>query len=244
MAGIPELVLCWHKKGVVQGYLHTTTDNLTDHFNAKGVEANTAHILGWLKEQCVRDRAIYWLFREEEDEEIKLYDLAKVMQHAEAKLAFIRSKAKSDTHKALTQEEQDESDALSVPLAMLCYRIAARFGRGEREGHKGHNHKGQAKAARESRLTRRQLLSKAKELLEGAGSETQGEYSLVYAHACDALAGTYICIHKVPSSDRCPECGVGQEELGIENYPDSSFNGFVYEGKQSPNPNPNPNPRP
>ena len=92
IADVPEMVLCFHSAGVVQGYLHMETKELADSkFVRSAVESNAAHLLQWLQNSCIKENTGYWLYREESTEELRLFDIAEMLKHAEQQLQQVLS---------------------------------------------------------------------------------------------------------------------------------------------------------
>eukprot|EP00656_Telonema_subtile_P017434 TRINITY_DN19352_c0_g1_i3.p1 TRINITY_DN19352_c0_g1~~TRINITY_DN19352_c0_g1_i3.p1 ORF type:complete len:1089 (+),score=269.28 TRINITY_DN19352_c0_g1_i3:86-3352(+) len=194
MADIPEMVLCFHNKGVVQGYLHLDTHELAEKkFVPSAVIDNAAHVLQWLQQSCVKENTGYWLYREEDTEELKLFDIAEMMKQAEQQL----QQAEENGVKAETP--------LAVPLALLCHRMAMRASfPSQRMGS-------------ELRQRQRTLFVKCIELL---GTPPADGMQIVAAHACDCTASTYLCIHTESNGTkgRCNHCNQPQDELSLESY--------------------------
>lgn len=96
LAGIEALALCWHKKGVVQGYDVVDTEKVLGLANASAagkdgtsspapqllnpvaVEEGALSLLRFLRESCSRDGS-YWLHRAEGDSTLRLIDLTRPM---------------------------------------------------------------------------------------------------------------------------------------------------------------------
>lgn len=71
MANVPELAVCYHKQGVVQGYELLKTEDLfllkgmgadgTISFHPQVVHANAAAVLQFLQENCTSEPGAYWV---------------------------------------------------------------------------------------------------------------------------------------------------------------------------------------
>jgi hypothetical protein len=71
MANVPELAVCYHKQGVVQGYELLKTEDLfllkgmgadgTISFHPQVVHANAAAVLQFLQENCTSEPGTYWV---------------------------------------------------------------------------------------------------------------------------------------------------------------------------------------
>lgn len=71
MASIPELAVCYHRNGVVQGYELLKTDDIfllkglsedgTAFFSPHVVQQNASSVLRFLQENCKQDPGTYWV---------------------------------------------------------------------------------------------------------------------------------------------------------------------------------------
>lgn len=71
MASIPELAVCYHRNGVVQGYELLKTDDIfllkglaedgTAFFHPHVVQQNASSVLRFLQENCKQDPGTYWV---------------------------------------------------------------------------------------------------------------------------------------------------------------------------------------
>lgn len=71
MASVPELAICYHENGVVQGYELLKTDDIyvskgvsedgTPAFHPHIVRQNGHSVLRFLQENCKRDPGAYWV---------------------------------------------------------------------------------------------------------------------------------------------------------------------------------------
>lgn len=72
MASVPELAICYHQDGVVQGYELLKTDDIfllkgisedgTPAFHPNVVQQNGLSVLRFLEENCKQDPGAYWVF--------------------------------------------------------------------------------------------------------------------------------------------------------------------------------------
>ncbi|KAK3166105.1 hypothetical protein QOZ80_1AG0041490 [Eleusine coracana subsp. coracana] len=86
MASVPELAICYHQNGVVQGYellknddiflLKGVSDDGTPAFHPQVVQQNGLAVLRFLQDNCKQDPGAYWLFKGAEEDVIQLYDLS------------------------------------------------------------------------------------------------------------------------------------------------------------------------
>ncbi|MCO5589262.1 hypothetical protein L7F22_043228 [Adiantum nelumboides] len=73
MASVPELAICYHHNGIVQGYELLKTDDIfllkgfsadgTSFFHPHVVQQNAISVLKFLQENCKQDLGTYWLFK-------------------------------------------------------------------------------------------------------------------------------------------------------------------------------------
>ena len=71
MASVPELAVCYHRDGVVQGYELLKTDDIflqkglagdgSPNFSPGVVQKNASSVLRFLQENCTRDPGTYWV---------------------------------------------------------------------------------------------------------------------------------------------------------------------------------------
>ena len=71
MASVPELAVCYHRGGVVQGYELLKTDDIflqkglagdgSPNFSPGLVQKNASSVLRFLRENCTRDPGTYWV---------------------------------------------------------------------------------------------------------------------------------------------------------------------------------------
>lgn len=71
MASVPELAICYHQNGVVQGYELLKTDDIfllkgisddgTPAFHPNVVQQNGLSVLRFLKENCKQEPGAYWV---------------------------------------------------------------------------------------------------------------------------------------------------------------------------------------
>lgn len=86
MASVPELAICYHENGVVQGYellknddiflLKGVSDDGTPAFHPQVVQQNGLAVLRFLQNNCKQDPGAYWLYKGAEEDVVQLYDLS------------------------------------------------------------------------------------------------------------------------------------------------------------------------
>ncbi|KAM7266438.1 hypothetical protein ACFE04_004335 [Oxalis oulophora] len=88
MASVPELAVCYHHNGVVQGYELLKTNDIfmkkgisedgTPAFHPNIVQQNGLSVLRFLQENCKQDPGAYWLYKDAGDEVIQIFDLSVI----------------------------------------------------------------------------------------------------------------------------------------------------------------------
>lgn len=130
MASVPELAICYHEGGVVQGYELLKTDDIfllkgvsedgTPAFYPHVVQQNGLSVLRFLQENCKQDPGAYWLYKSAGEDAIQLFDLSVIPKtHS--------SNDCDDSSTSLTSRlHNGRSDSL-LSLGTLLYRIAHRL---------------------------------------------------------------------------------------------------------------------
>ncbi|XP_017769509.1 PREDICTED: erythroid differentiation-related factor 1 [Nicrophorus vespilloides] len=107
MSNVPEVVMCYHLNGIVQKYELVKTEDLPSmqdsKFSPKLIRDVAQSILSFLKSNATKAGHTYWLFKGKDEEVVKLYDLTSLC---------------SD------DEEDNDQNPFTVPVAMLLYRVA------------------------------------------------------------------------------------------------------------------------
>ncbi|CAN6440409.1 unnamed protein product [Victoria cruziana] len=90
MASVPELAICYHRNGVVQGYELLKTEDVfllkgiaedgTTAFHPQVVQQNGLSVLRFLQDNCKQDPGSYWLFKSAGEDIIQLFDLSVIPQ--------------------------------------------------------------------------------------------------------------------------------------------------------------------
>ncbi|XP_077248709.1 uncharacterized protein LOC143888234 isoform X2 [Tasmannia lanceolata] len=88
MASVPELAICYHQNGVVQGYELLKTDDIfllkgisedgTPAFHPQVVQQNGLSVLRFLQDNCKQDPGAYWLHKSPGEDVIQLFDLSAI----------------------------------------------------------------------------------------------------------------------------------------------------------------------
>ncbi|KAK6939760.1 hypothetical protein RJ641_029291 [Dillenia turbinata] len=130
MASVPELAICYHENGVVQGYELLKTDDIfllkgisedgTPAFQPNVVQQNGLSVLRFLQDNCKQDPGAYWLYKSAGEDAIQLFDLSVIPKnHPSGDCDDNSSSLPSMMHRG-------RSDSL-FSLGTLLYRIAHRL---------------------------------------------------------------------------------------------------------------------
>ncbi|KAF5809406.1 putative tetratricopeptide-like helical domain superfamily [Helianthus annuus] len=130
MASVPELAICYHENGVVQGYELLKTDDIfvskgvsedgTPAFHPYIVRQNGHSVLRFLQENCKQDPGAYWLYKNAGEDNIQLFDLS-VMSKSRA-----TNSCDDDSTYIPSLIDRGRSDSL-LSLGTLLYRVAHRL---------------------------------------------------------------------------------------------------------------------
>ncbi|XP_027365878.1 uncharacterized protein LOC113872488 isoform X2 [Abrus precatorius] len=130
MASVPELAICYHRNGVVQGYELLKTDDIfllkgisedgTPAFHPYVVQQNGLSVLRFLQDNCKQDPGAYWLYKGAGEDDIQLFDLSVIPKNPS-------SNDNDDATRSLPSSiSRGRSDAV-YSLGTLLYRIAHRL---------------------------------------------------------------------------------------------------------------------
>ncbi|KAG9444202.1 hypothetical protein H6P81_015542 [Aristolochia fimbriata] len=130
MASVPELAICYHQNGVVQGYELIKTDDIfllkgisddgTPAFHPQVVQQNGLSVLRFLQDNCKQDPGAYWLYKSAGEDVIQLFDLSVIPKnHSSVTDEKSCNSLPSFMHKA-------RRDSL-LSLGTLLYRLAHRL---------------------------------------------------------------------------------------------------------------------
>lgn len=130
MASVPELAICYHQDGVVQGYELLKTEDIfllkgisedgTPAFHPYVVQQNGLMVLRFLQDNCKQDPGAYWLYKGAGEDLIQLFDLSIMPKsHSPEDCDDAESGLPSLIHRG-------RSDSL-LSLGTLLYRIAHRL---------------------------------------------------------------------------------------------------------------------
>ncbi|CAK9155475.1 unnamed protein product [Ilex paraguariensis] len=130
MASVPELAICYHQDGVVQGYELLKTDDIfllkgiseegTPAFHPHVVRQNGLSVLRFLQENCKQDPGAYWLHKSAGEDVIQLFDLSVISKN------YSSDDCDDSSSSLPTLIHRGRSDSL-LSLGTLLYRIAHRL---------------------------------------------------------------------------------------------------------------------
>ncbi|CAH1443069.1 unnamed protein product [Lactuca virosa] len=130
MASVPELAICYHQNGVVQGYELLKTDDIflskgvsedgTPAFHPHIVRQNGHSVLRFLQENCKQDPGAYWLYKNAGEDNIQLFDLSVIPK------SHATNNCDDDPTFIPSLINRGRSDSL-LSLGALLYRVAHRL---------------------------------------------------------------------------------------------------------------------
>lgn len=130
MASVPELAICYHQDGVVQGYELLKTDDIfllkgisedgAPAFHPNVVQQNGLSVLRFLEENCKQDPGAYWLYKSAGEDAIQLFDLSVIPQNRPA------DDTDDNSSSVPSLINRGRSDPL-LSLGTILYRIAHRL---------------------------------------------------------------------------------------------------------------------
>lgn len=130
MASVPELAICYHQNGVVQGYELLKTDDIfllkglsddgTPAFHPHVVQQNGISVMRFLHENCKQDPGAYWLHKSAGEDFIQLFDLSVIPKNHSA------DNCHDDSDSMPPLIYRGRSDYV-LSLGTLLYRIAHRL---------------------------------------------------------------------------------------------------------------------
>ncbi|KAK9053789.1 hypothetical protein SSX86_024863 [Deinandra increscens subsp. villosa] len=130
MASVPELAICYHENGVVQGYELLKTDDIfvskgvsedgTPAFHPHIVRQNGHSVLRFLQENCKQDPGAYWLYKNAGEDNIQLFDLSVIPKSHAA------NSCDDDSAYIPSLIDRGRRDSL-LSLGTLLYRVAHRL---------------------------------------------------------------------------------------------------------------------
>ena len=89
MHNVEESAICYHKNGIVQEYKLVKTEEMNKNleqqslFDPSVVKANALNILEFIKKSCIREGGTYWIFKDQDKNQIQLYDISSEEEEME-----------------------------------------------------------------------------------------------------------------------------------------------------------------
>ncbi|XP_009345938.2 uncharacterized protein LOC103937717 [Pyrus x bretschneideri] len=130
MASVPEMAICYHENGVVQGYELLKTDDIfllkgisedgAPAFHPYVVQQNGLSVLRFLQENCKQDPGAYWLYKNAGEDVIQLFDLSVIPKNCSP------DDCDDSSSPLPSLLHRGRSDSL-YSLGTLLYRIAHRL---------------------------------------------------------------------------------------------------------------------
>jgi len=105
MSNVPEVAMCYHVNGFVQKYEVIRTEDIPhldgSGFDPEEVKDIAKNIMAFIKANAAVEGHTYWLYKSENDEMVKLYDLTDYCKG----------------------EIIEGDNPFTVPVGLLCYRV-------------------------------------------------------------------------------------------------------------------------
>ncbi|KAM1030417.1 hypothetical protein TB1_033632 [Malus domestica] len=145
MASVPEMAICYHENGVVQGYELLKTDDIfllkgiseegAPAFHPYVVQQNGLSVLRFLQENCKQDPGAYWLYKNAGEDVIQLFDLSVIPKNcssnecddSSSSLPSILHRGRSDSLYSLGTLLYRSAHRLSLSVAPNNMAKCARF---------------------------------------------------------------------------------------------------------------------
>ncbi|TQE10049.1 hypothetical protein C1H46_004339 [Malus baccata] len=145
MASVPEMAICYHENGVVQGYELLKTDDIcllkgisedgAPAFHPHVVQQNGLSVLRFLQENCKQDPGAYWLYKNAGEDVIQLFDLSVIPKNcssddcddSSSSLPSLLHRGRSDSLYSLGTLLYRSAHRLSLSVAPNNMAKCARF---------------------------------------------------------------------------------------------------------------------
>lgn len=106
MSNVPEVVMCYHLNGIVQKYELIKTEDLprldNSRFSPQLIRDVAQNILSFLKSNATKAGHTYWLFKDKDEEVVKLYDLTSLCSE---------------------KDVENEQNPFTIPVGLLLYKV-------------------------------------------------------------------------------------------------------------------------
>ncbi|XP_077861781.1 erythroid differentiation-related factor 1-like, partial [Saccoglossus kowalevskii] len=108
ICNVPELAMCYHLDGIVKNYELLRTEEIPQipdsQFSPTVVKDIAQNVLSFLKSNCTKEGHTYWLFKGNNDDVVKLYDLTSLCSENDVNNTW--------------------DNPFAVPVALLLYNVA------------------------------------------------------------------------------------------------------------------------
>ena len=108
--------MCFHVSGIVQNYEVIKTEEIPDlkdsKFKPKVIKDIAQNILSFLKSNCTKEGHTYWLFKGNNDDVIKLYDITSL------------SNSHQQSERSNVPNKSQYNNPFTIPVTMLMYKMA------------------------------------------------------------------------------------------------------------------------
>ncbi|CAG5124331.1 unnamed protein product, partial [Candidula unifasciata] len=105
MSNVPEVAMCYHVNGLVQKYEVMRTEDIPNlensSFDPNEVLDIAQNLMSFIKRQAAVEGHTYWLYKSENDDMVKLYDLTDYCKN----------------------EISEGDNPFTVPVGLLCHRV-------------------------------------------------------------------------------------------------------------------------
>ncbi|XP_040568486.1 erythroid differentiation-related factor 1 [Lepeophtheirus salmonis] len=131
MCQVPEVLMCFHVDGIVQRYELYKTEDLPSlggcKFSPTVVRDVARNILSFLRSNATQEGHTYWLFKAQNEDVVKLYDLTSLGEDFKAKM-FMNSGENQESHKESdilrNAQEENGNNPFKTAVSMLLYKVA------------------------------------------------------------------------------------------------------------------------
>ncbi|XP_043713086.1 uncharacterized protein LOC122661674 [Telopea speciosissima] len=131
MASVPELAICYHQNGVVQGYELLKTDDIfllkgisedgTPAFNPHVVQQNGHSVFRFLQDNCKQDPGAYWLYKSAGEDVIHLFDLCVIPENHSTDA---HDNSSSALPSLMHRRRRDSLFSLGTLLSRVAHRLS------------------------------------------------------------------------------------------------------------------------
>ena len=128
LADVPEVCICYHKGGYVQGYQIVPTADIPSlskpPFSPAVVEETASSVLQFLKDNATRDGGTYWVYKGKGENTLQLYDLSNPRASSPPPPPSSTSTSTSTSPPSSSSSGSSGPETpFAFAVAMLCYRL-------------------------------------------------------------------------------------------------------------------------